>query len=564
MCKMSEEQLTFKDLEQKFLNLFGKSVPDGQGENWCFVKVEDDEYFHYELIQDNNDCYIALHLENGAKNRDEIAQKINEVYENEANFQRSIIHSTWYASYYWTCRCPIKNADNIKADLGLLTELVDRASINNKGDTKQQQDSVAIATMSLDDVLEMNLVIPSYQRAYRWREKNIKDFLVDIQLWQRERKGISYHLGSIILKERKDNQNIYYDVVDGQQRLTTMAIVQWLHSLQSKCEKIPLLLKNSQKDNYREEEVQTLLRAKKCIEEQQLKIDLATINLSVVVLGGSQPEELAYTFFSNSNSTGKHLSDYDLLKTHHLRYIANDTQAERFSKQWHDLERSGLQDDLLQKMLFRLRKWASGESFCIESCNLESRELFHHYKSTDTLRDFPLVAQTPFDFNSALLGGAAFFTYTEYYRKRYQDFIEHDEIKELTSHLSYHNYGRIYFGIKAIAFLFFCKFGDMHLREAVYLLAYRLSKLRNETRISEKILNDSLFATCTKLLSIVTNEGQFFAYLNDIESRYTAINKGPTAIWYWTALDAFMKTFEKKSLAISKIEHPYQPQEDNQ
>ena len=148
MCEMSEEQLTFKDLEQKFLNLFGKSEPDGQGENWCFVKVKDDEYFHYELIQDNNDWYIELHLENGAKNRDEIAQKINGVYEKDANFQRSVIHSTWYASYYWTCRCPIKNADNIKADLDLLTKLVDRASINNKGDAKQQQVFVAIATMS--------------------------------------------------------------------------------------------------------------------------------------------------------------------------------------------------------------------------------------------------------------------------------------------------------------------------------------------------------------------------------------------------------------------------------
>ena len=41
---------------------------------------------------------------------------------------------------------------------------------------------------------------------------------------------------------------------------------------------------------------------------------------SVLILNDSNLD-LAYTFFSNQNSKGVSLSDYDLLKAHHLRYL---------------------------------------------------------------------------------------------------------------------------------------------------------------------------------------------------------------------------------------------------
>ena len=78
------------------------------------------------------------------------------------------------------------------------------------------------------ELLGWNIRIPDYQRPYSWREKNVRDFLVDISLWQTDenKSGIPYHLGTIILKEQKGkNGEVYFDVIDGQQRLTTLAII---------------------------------------------------------------------------------------------------------------------------------------------------------------------------------------------------------------------------------------------------------------------------------------------------------------------------------------------------
>lgn len=64
--------------------------------------------------------------------------------------------------------------------------------------------------------------IPKYQRAYTWQENNLDDFLDDL-LNQRGDK--SYFLGTLLFHQ-KNNRGEYeiIDVVDGQQRLTTIII----------------------------------------------------------------------------------------------------------------------------------------------------------------------------------------------------------------------------------------------------------------------------------------------------------------------------------------------------
>lgn len=64
--------------------------------------------------------------------------------------------------------------------------------------------------------------IPKYQRAYAWTEENLSDFLDDLSNQRGER---SYFLGTLLFHE-KDKRRDYeiIDVVDGQQRLTTMIL----------------------------------------------------------------------------------------------------------------------------------------------------------------------------------------------------------------------------------------------------------------------------------------------------------------------------------------------------
>jgi len=64
--------------------------------------------------------------------------------------------------------------------------------------------------------------IPKYQRAYAWIDENLEAFLDDL-LNQRGEK--SYFLGTFLLHQRNDRGEYeVIDIVDGQQRLTTITI----------------------------------------------------------------------------------------------------------------------------------------------------------------------------------------------------------------------------------------------------------------------------------------------------------------------------------------------------
>lgn len=61
--------------------------------------------------------------------------------------------------------------------------------------------------------------IPDYQRNYSWSEENIETLINDIQT---ESEG--YYLGNIIFTTNKDDKNTV-DIVDGQQRFTTISLI---------------------------------------------------------------------------------------------------------------------------------------------------------------------------------------------------------------------------------------------------------------------------------------------------------------------------------------------------
>ena len=538
--------LELDDIQKSFKELFQGS---DFKQNDHTIQAWPQKGVMYELIKRGTDTpwYEVRFWLQGRSWNDPLVTKLRKKFS-----IRDYDFSTYDKNVLWTQRKVVLTVEDLKNDiesiLNLLKEIPDLMQNNS---SPEELPVKICSNVTAAELLTRELRIPDYQRPYSWLEKNVRDFLVDISLWGDENKsGIPYHLGTIILKEQNSkNGEVYFDVIDGQQRLTTLAIIA------NNCgKKIPLL--KTQK-NYTESEIQVLLRARNYIKNSKIEINFEQIELAVVILGQGQPEDLAYTFFSNSNSTGKHLSDYDLLKTHHLRYISNDSEAERFSKRWHDLEKSGKQDEVLQCMLFRLRKWINNESFPLNANNRENRELFYHYKSLDPLRNCFFGDKTPFRFNSLLAGGNEFFSYTEYYRKKYNEFVQYEEIKDLTNALSGHSNGVIFDGIKAIAFLFFCKFGEMYLKEAVYLLSYRLSELRNEYRIDPKYLSNGkqgcIFREITRQLDQVTSIAQFFALLSDVKKRYVETRSGPRASCYWASLHTLMSSLENQNLAIPTI-----------
>jgi uncharacterized protein with ParB-like and HNH nuclease domain len=87
------------------------------------------------------------------------------------------------------------------------------------------------------ELLGMNFFIPSYQRGYRWTERQVKDLLDDINAFtpvaiEKSESKTWYCLQPIVVKEcdeetkKKNNlQGTWYEVIDGQQRLTTIFLI---------------------------------------------------------------------------------------------------------------------------------------------------------------------------------------------------------------------------------------------------------------------------------------------------------------------------------------------------
>ena len=78
----------------------------------------------------------------------------------------------------------------------------------------------------INKLIKESFYIPTYQRGYRWNEQQVIDLLEDVYEFMKNGKtqdGEFYCLQPIVIRKRDDGK---YDVIDGQQRLTTFYIIQ--------------------------------------------------------------------------------------------------------------------------------------------------------------------------------------------------------------------------------------------------------------------------------------------------------------------------------------------------
>src|SRR5574344_132989 len=79
---------------------------------------------------------------------------------------------------------------------------------------------------SVAELLEAkhHFVIPSYQRGYRWEEKQVTDLLENIKQFSKREKSGSYYLQPLVVKPISE-KDLTWEVLDGQQRLTTLKLL---------------------------------------------------------------------------------------------------------------------------------------------------------------------------------------------------------------------------------------------------------------------------------------------------------------------------------------------------
>ena len=203
---------------------------------------------------------------------------------------------------------------------------------------------------------EVHYVIPRYQRAYAWEDKEIVQLIDDIN----DSTG-DYYIGSLVVAKVKGKEETY-EVVDGQQRLTTLYLL--LHYLVSRRRLEREVGKTLSFDcrpnsNYTLVHIQDLLSKEKPLADDMDRIEQSILNglkvieqkftvgdvidveafierlKSVILYRIEVPEHTDLNrYFEIMNTRGEQLEQHDILKAQLMRYLSNRREQEFFSRVW--------------------------------------------------------------------------------------------------------------------------------------------------------------------------------------------------------------------------------------
>lgn len=290
---------------------------------------------------------------------------------------------------------------------------------------------------------KINLLIPEYQRPYKWTAKNANQLLDDIIFAKNENKEV-YRVGTLIL--HKDENG--YNIVDGQQRITTFSLlfkalgVKNISFLDQRIINNPYN-KYNVINNYR-----TLKRRSDNLTKGKKEIlEYIQNNCEMIVVITEDISE-AFQFFDSQNARGKKLYPHDLLKAYHLREM-NDFDAdntEKTVKIWEDLDQKKLAD-LFSEYLYRIKEWVKGNK--TGELNEQNIDIFkgvnshdnfpyaQYYKGAYAYADninrsaIPFVTGMqkliPFQLDTPIIAGKPFFDYTKHYFDILEDIKNNDK-----------------------------------------------------------------------------------------------------------------------------------------
>ncbi len=225
--------------------------------------------------------------------------------------------------------------------------------------------------LSITDLFEEACTyrVPIYQRAYAWESGEIETLLDDIR--SAANRGTPYYLGSLVVARHNDEQNTY-EVIDGQQRLTTLyllmavlrhipdnyegaALPKWNMRLQYECrDEYEQVLKQCWHGASLEQLTSTIaqagssVQAKMCrplldgyrIIYQYMKTPDKWINTSyllgnVKLVRDELPSETDFNrYFEIMNTRGVQLRPEDIVKARLMSAVHSQTDREAIGRIW--------------------------------------------------------------------------------------------------------------------------------------------------------------------------------------------------------------------------------------
>lgn len=173
-------------------------------------------------------------------------------------------------------------------------------------------------------------------------------------------------MGSVVLHKTIDeNHNTKLNIVDGQQRLTTLSIMLFVFSERIKgadYERLSKLLDEKYNELSSDAIVNNLDIIRRKVREfdkNNLRdyIDYLLDKCTLVKII-TEDEQEAFQFFDSQNSRGKELAPHDLLKSYHLREMGDEPESTKVEiiNAWENTKQSEL-EDLFSDHLYPLVRW---------------------------------------------------------------------------------------------------------------------------------------------------------------------------------------------------------------
>lgn len=246
---------------------------------------------------------------------------------------------------------------------------------------KAKNHAVEPTIYAVNEILQQNLSIPPYQRPYKWEKNQVEQLLNDILNHKNNNKyNNRYRIGSLILcidrniKNDASFKDFSIDIVDGQQRITTLLLILAIlkTNLQNSLFESLMYNHSSSYENIAKNKIVI----SNWIEEQNFdenkKIDFFNYItnrcelVQVIVYNISE----AFQMFDSQNGTGKELEPYNLLKAYHLRAIQSPKNQKEYDVKWENAvkyyyakedKNIDILKQLFNEQLYRTRIWSKNE-----------------------------------------------------------------------------------------------------------------------------------------------------------------------------------------------------------
>lgn len=201
-----------------------------------------------------------------------------------------------------------------------------------------------------------SIKIPDYQRPYVWNTEKVDTLINDLQYHIEQNKGQVYYMGSILFF----CQNGGYEIIDGQQRLTSLLILDKIanngESILAKYPDKVQFFFNSPISKKNIVEVKNFVNDYKT-DWLQNNWNTVVNDLSFSVIVTNRQDD-AFSFFETQNNRGVKLGAADYLKSFHLRELREEEGKQlAFAKQWDTNNTNQFLNYLFNQVIWRGRSW---------------------------------------------------------------------------------------------------------------------------------------------------------------------------------------------------------------